>query len=66
MLILARKSRQKITITVPPSDIPQEIEVSVVSVRGDIARLGFECAKEIRIVRDDVIKTGLILPNEGD
>jgi len=58
MLILARHKTETITITVPPSDKEQRIEITVVDFRRQNklprVRLGFEAAKAVRINRGEI------------
>lgn len=54
MLVLSRCKDQRIRITVPPSLEPQVIEMLVVEIRGDKARLGFYADKSVAIHRLEV------------
>ncbi len=56
MLVLARKVRtESIRITVPPSDQPQVIDVSVVRSRQGVTWLGFEAPREVQITRTELL-----------
>lgn len=61
MLVLERKLTETVRLFVPPSDKTQTIEVSLEKINGFTgARLGFEAAKEVRIVRAELAdKEGL-------
>ena len=54
MLVLSRSPLESIVITLPPSTEPSRVEVIVVAVRGDRARLGFEASREVTIHRKEV------------
>lgn len=45
------------TITVPPSDVAQTIEVGIVDVRGDKVRLGFKADRVVNIARNELLAT---------
>ena len=49
MLVLSRKKNQKIVIG-------EEIVITVVEVRGDTVRLGFEAPKDIRVLRGELVE----------
>ncbi len=55
MLVLAREIRERVMLTVPPSDNPQTIEVEVVQICLSQVRLGFTADKRVAIVREDAI-----------
>jgi len=58
MLILARHKTETITITVPPSDKEQRIEITAIDFRRQnklpAVRLGFIAEKVVRINRGEV------------
>lgn len=56
MLVLTRKKNQSIFIN------GREIKITVVDVRGQLIRLGFEADKSIEIVREEVLDA---IENEG-
>lgn len=49
MLVLARKRNQSIYIE-------PDIRIVVVSIEGDVVRLGIEAPKDVAIRRDDMVK----------
>jgi sRNA-binding carbon storage regulator CsrA len=53
-LVLSRKAEQTVRIVVPPSAVPQTIEVKYLEQRGATARLNFTAPKEISIVRGEL------------
>ena len=56
MLVLSRKKDESITLRIPPSSKPQDIEVMVIGQRrykGSV-RLGFEADPKIRIWRTEL------------
>lgn len=57
MLVLSRQRDQSVVITVPPSDKPQEITVTVVDIRGDKVRLGFAADASVPVHRKEVWDT---------
>lgn len=54
MLVLSRKRNEKLMFTVPASDQPTEIVLTVVDVRGDRVRLGSEAPREVIVDRAEV------------
>jgi carbon storage regulator len=54
MLVLSRKVDEGITITVPPSHLPQQIHVKMIEIRGDKSRIGFDASRDITIHRDEI------------
>ena len=59
MLILSRRTQERIVITVPPSDQTQQIVVVLASVVGyDKARIGFEADPSVEIFREEVLRRG--------
>lgn len=54
MLVLARKNLEKITIRVPEG-ISGEIVVTIVDIKANSIRIGFDAPREIEIYRDDVV-----------
>ena len=54
MLVLSRKEKERVFITVPPSSVEQTIEVSVVSVRGERVRIGFDADQTVIVHRQEV------------
>ena len=51
MLILGRQWDQGITLTLPDG---RKGHVLVVSIRGNVVRLGFEMPDDVRILRDEL------------
>ena len=51
MLILSRKQRQRVIVTVPGR---KPIIVEVIDIRGDKVRLGFEADQEVVIHREEI------------
>lgn len=52
MLILTRKVGEKLIATIPPSDEPREIEITLLDVRsGGRASIGIDAEREIGIHR---------------
>ncbi len=47
MLVLSRKINEKIKIS-------EDIEITVVSIAGDVVRIGIEAPKEVKILRSEV------------
>lgn len=54
MLVLARKNLEKITIRVPEGT-SGEIVVTIVDIKANSIRIGFDAPREIEIYRDDVV-----------
>lgn len=58
-LVLSRRQNEKVIITVPPSDTPTQIVVSVVEIRGvhgDCkARLGFLADRSVSVHRSELL-----------
>ena len=54
MLSLSRHLSEKVCITVPPSDQPTRIEVMVVSLNSNKAKLGFTAVREVIIHRAEI------------
>ena len=50
MLVLSRKAQERILIG-------DDIEVTVIEIRGDKVRLGFTAPKDVRVIRPEVIVT---------
>jgi len=47
MLVLSRKINQKIRIG-------EDIELTIVSINGDLVRLGIDAPKEVKILRSEI------------
>lgn len=54
MLVLSRMKDESIFITIPPSDKPREVVMTVVDIRGDKVRLGVDAPLEIGVNRQEV------------
>lgn len=54
MLVLSRKCGEKVMIVVPPSDKEVVIEVTLVELRPDRARIGFEAPRSVSIHRQEI------------
>ncbi len=54
MLVLARKNLEKITIRVPEGT-SGEIIVTIVDIKANSIRIGFDAPREIEIYRDDAV-----------
>lgn len=54
MLILGRKVDQRTIITVPPSDTPTVIVQTIVDIRGDKVRDGWEAPEAVKINREEI------------
>lgn len=52
--MLSRKKDESIRIIVPPSDRPQVIDVLVVEIRGDKARIGTQAERDVMVHRREV------------
>lgn len=53
MLVLSRKRGEKVVIVTPGGE---EITISVIEIRGDRARMGFDAPKDHAIHRDEVMQ----------
>ena len=52
MLVLTRKSGEKLIVTIPPSAEPREVEITLFETRsGGRARLGIEADRDIGVHR---------------
>jgi carbon storage regulator CsrA len=54
MLVLSRQAGERVIIEVPPSDQPTTVEVVLVRLSYDHARLGFETPRAVNIRRSEV------------
>ena len=54
MLVLARKNLEKITIRVPEGT-SGEIIVTIVDIKANSIRIGFDAPRKIEIYRDDAV-----------
>ena len=54
MLVLSRKVNEIVRITVPPSAVPQVIDVLVVAIGADKSRLGFTADPVVQINRIEI------------
>lgn len=54
MLVLTRKRNEKITITVPPSDEPTEITISLPRIQPGSCRIGIEAERKVIIRRAEL------------
>lgn len=54
MLVLSRKTNERVVISVPPSAEPTEVVVQVVDIHGGKARLGIQAPKTATIHREEV------------
>lgn len=57
MLVVKRRNGSDTFITVPPSAEPTQIVVKVIETTYDWTKLGFIAPQEVKILRDDAIKT---------
>lgn len=55
MLVISRQRDERVIITVPPSTKPTEIEVTIVDIRGDKVRTGYNAPKEVNIARLELL-----------
>jgi len=53
MLVLSRRLQETLVFTVPPSDQPQVIEVSVQNLGRSAAKLGIQATRSVRIDRGE-------------
>ena len=54
MLVLSRKNRERIIITVPPSDKPQQIEIVVTEISPHKVRIGTVAQPGVKIWREEI------------
>lgn len=54
MLVMSRQRDEEVVIVVPPSDKPRVIRHTVVDIRGDKVRNGYDADKDIEIDRREV------------
>lgn len=54
MLVLSRKSQEKIVIDLTSLGVEQVIEIQVVEIRGDKVRIGIIADKTIPVHREEV------------
>jgi carbon storage regulator len=54
MLVLSRKLDERIQITVPPSAVPQIIQLLIIEVRGDKVRIGLNADRSVMIHREEI------------
>lgn len=54
MLVLKRKTNEKVIVTIPPSTQPQTISIMVVECRPVSTRLGIDGPRDITIHREEV------------
>lgn len=55
MLVLTRRTGEMVRITVPPSNLPQEIAVCICRTQPGRVRLGFLGEKRIEVARNELI-----------
>ena len=65
MLVLARKNMEKITIRVPEGT-SGEITVTIVDIRPNAVRVGFDAPRDMQIVRDDAVKKTVVSLDQED
>ena len=53
MLVLTRKSKERIFIKIPPSDTETLVEVQLNSISNNTDKIGIEAPAEVGILRDD-------------
>ena len=58
MLVLARKNLEKITIRIPEGT-SGEIIVTIVDIKANSIRIGFDAPREIEIYRDDAVNKSI-------
>lgn len=56
MLVLSRKPSESIFLDVPPSPLPRRIQVCVVRLGPNTAKIGFTADKDVNIAREEVCK----------
>ena len=56
MLVISRTRDGRVVIIVPPSDKPTEIDMTIVDIRGDKVRLGFDAPREVNIARSELLE----------
>lgn len=56
MLVLTRRNGEAVTITVPPSEEQQTIEVRCLIKQSNQHRLGFQAAEQIKISRNELLE----------
>lgn len=55
MLILGRRTGEKVVLTIPPSPVAQVVTVTMAGIRGrSQGRIGFEATAGVRIDREEV------------
>ncbi len=55
MLVLTRKSQQKVTLELPNGD---EITILVARIEGNKVRLGIQAPKKVKILREELVGSG--------
>lgn len=58
MLILGRRVGESIVLTVPPSDQPTRIVLTVASIKEKGMRLGIEAPRVVDVLRSELEKRG--------
>jgi sRNA-binding carbon storage regulator CsrA len=54
MLVITRRLQEKTTITVPPSEEPRVIEITVTRIQPGTIRLGYDADRDIIIRRTEL------------
>lgn len=54
MLVLSRQRDEEVVITVPPSAEPTQIVMTIVDIRGDKVRTGWEAPRHVAVHRREV------------
>jgi sRNA-binding carbon storage regulator CsrA len=63
MLVLSRKPKESIRLTVPPSDEPQVIDISVVEMNSFRSKLGITADRSVGILRTELVDLPVVGPD---
>lgn len=58
MLVLTRKPEQTVKMTIQPSPVPIEIEVTVLEINGQSMKVGINAPQTVHIIRGEVVGRG--------
>ena len=55
-LVVSRREKERVVVTVPPSSTETVVVVELNQVRGSAARFGFHAPRDVRVVREELLE----------